>query len=253
MKKILVMCLASFLTLLSFGQNEVSENQLKSMMSSMMGDVKVEESYSFSKSIVYETYEINSSGKNKKVNKIEMLFSEGGESFGIKMLEEKGKPVKKMVTILLDISADVMITLMEDKPGEKSGVAIKIPKKGLKLPGMNSEKDEDVTLTKTSETRLIKGYTCTKYIGNSKDASSVSWVADDLDMSFAAVFHDLFKSKSPSFDKMPEGAMLEAISTDKDGNKTVMEAVEVNTNTTLTLSTKEYNVMSMGQMMKGTE
>lgn len=245
-----VMCLASFTTLLSFGQNEMSEAQIKSMMGSMMGDVKFEGTYYFSKSIVYETFETNSSGVRKNQGKTEILFSEEGENFAIKTMEQNGKPVKEKTIILVDVSANAMITLMEDNSGDKSGMAIKIPKSNMNLSTENSDEAES-NVTKTNETRMIKGYMCTKYIGDFDGVNSVVWITDDLDMSLSSVFKDIFKSKSSNFDKMPQGTILESVMTEKNGKKSVMEALEVKTKNMSSYNTKEYNVVSMGQMMQG--
>jgi len=251
MKKIIGLCFASILTLLSFGQNEMTEAQLKSMMSSMIGDVKYKDSYVFTKSIVYATSEITATGAKKNTGKMEMLFSDNWEEFGIVMLEENGKPSKEKMSILMDIQGEAMITLMEDKSGDRSGVAMKLPKDGVNMIGVETSAKENGSITKTSQTKVIQGYTCTKYVGESEDTSSEFWVANDLKMNFTDVFHQLFKARNTGFDQMPEGAIMEAISTDEDGNKSKLEVVEVNPKKITKFSPKDYNVMSMGEMMMG--
>ncbi|NBG65297.1 DUF4412 domain-containing protein [Acidiluteibacter ferrifornacis] len=251
MKKMIGICLASLVTLLSFGQNEMTEAQLKSMMSSMMGDVKYKDTYVFSKSIVYSTSEVTTSGAKKNTGKMEMLFSENGEEFGVVLQEENGKPVKEKMTMLMDVKGEAMITLMEDKSGERSGVAMKMPKDGVNMMGMETSENENGSITKTSQTKVIQGYTCTKYVGKSSDSSSEFWVANDLKMNFSDAFQQLFKTKDTGFNDMPEGTIMEATSIDEDGNKSMLEVVEVNPNKSTKFSPKEYNVMSMGDMMMG--
>jgi hypothetical protein len=83
--------------------------------------------------------------------------------------------------VLTDLKGKWTYMLMTDDKGNKR--AIKSRKKKYTFP-QGEENDHEVKLTKTSETRMIDGHLCTKYVAAMDDGTWTGWVAEDIALPF---------------------------------------------------------------------
>lgn len=130
---------------------------------------------------------------------------------------------------ITDISEGTITMLTEDSKGKKSGLIFNIPKKVI-TTNANTIK---FTTQKTTETKVIEGYTCTKWITNGDNGVViVSWISDKITLNYKEMLSSIgqsFKGKSPfenSYAKEIAGFSLETIVTDAQKKST----------TTITLS-----------------
>lgn len=250
MKKIIYLLFAIIFSLSAYSQEDKKPKDLSGLMSSMFEKVNYEDNYTFSKYLTYNMYMTTSKGSKKDESKSKMMFSSDSKAIGIKVLESDGKPMENPPIMIFDIKNEAMITLMTSDKGEKSGMAIKLKKE--ELDKINTEEeDRNASFNKTSETRMIQGYKCTKYTGEDKDYTFEFWLTNDLDINVAEAFAGMFsRQKNNSFTEMPSGTVLLGHSTKKkNGEKSTMEVVDIGLNSNSNFSTAAYNVQSLGDMM----
>lgn len=98
---------------------------------------------------------------------------------------EKGKNKMKMRSIFDRKENTVIIISDELDDEQKNGMKMRVPK----ITSKSNNKDEkDNKFTKTNETKNIMGYTCTKYINKTADATMFFWVTEVLDLNLSEIY-----------------------------------------------------------------
>jgi hypothetical protein len=85
--------------------------------------------------------------------------------------------------ILVDLKGDHQYMLMTDDKGGKMAMKQKRQKDQVK----GSEKESDLKMERTDETKTIDGHLCRKYIGSDKEGTWIGWIAEDLKSPFEHV------------------------------------------------------------------
>jgi hypothetical protein len=179
-------------------------------------------------------------------------------------------------TIIFDTENSLMLTLAEED-GEKSGFAVNYTPEQAEaiadeFEGENAEMEEgegaseeagvkeveDADLYdpyksyKTGKTKKILGYKCDEYVMDDEKATVTMWVTDELsketkntymqNSSFAGMFMHAYNTN---------GTVMEYIVDYKnEDHKTVMLVTGIDMNKRNTISTRGYNIISMGAMME---
>jgi len=132
------------------------------------------------------------------------------------------------------------------------------------MPGASHD-SSDVSLEKTSETEKILGYTCTKYVAKSKDATTDLWLTEELGR-FAGLgsgpgpfgMGRRAQPPKPGWEKALEGKdvfPLRVVSHEADGkSKFQLDVVAVNRESqpdSLFAPPEGYRKFDMGAMMQG--
>jgi hypothetical protein len=187
------------------------------------------------------------------------------------ILREEGE--EGTSTIIFDTENSLMLTLLEDD-GEKSGFAVSYTPEqaeaiAAEFEGENAELDEEAGETeeaevkdadhydpykanKTGKTKKILGYKCDEYVIDDENATVTMWVTDELsketkntymqNSSFTGLFTHAYYTN---------GTVMEYITEYKDENhKTVMLVTGIDMNKRNTISTRGYNIISMGATMQ---
>ncbi len=85
--------------------------------------------------------------------------------------------------ILVDLQGDHQYMLMTDDKGGKT--AMKQKRKKEKVKG--SEKESDLKMERTDQTKMIDGHLCRKYIGSDKEGTWEGWIAEEVKSPFEHV------------------------------------------------------------------
>lgn len=103
--------------------------------------------------------------------------------------EQQGQEMK----ILTDLKGKWTYTLMTDKKGKKTAMKSRKQKVTTATDARGNKKPP--VITKTKETRVIEGRTCTKVIAVSEDGTWTGWMADDLKSPFLDMARNVGGSK----------------------------------------------------------
>ncbi|MEM6806033.1 MAG: DUF4412 domain-containing protein, partial [Bacteroidota bacterium] len=156
------------------------------------------------------------------------LYSTDAKYMGMKGVIKEKKSEQSFMNVM-DFENEFFVTLLEE---EKQGVVMAIPDMSAQMEGENEgETPEDFKLEKTSETKDILGYSCTKYIFSSDDMKGEYWLTTELDYQNFDMFN-YFKNmakqngmtQNASYQTSLQGFMLETKAEDKDGTITHMLA-----------------------------
>lgn len=179
-------------------------------------------------------------------------------------------------TIIFDTENSLMVTLVEED-GEKSGFALSYTPEQAEaiadeFEGDDSDIEEDEGVSeeeeaeeadfddpykayKTGKTKKILGYKCDEYVMDDENATITMWTTDELkketknaymqNSSFAGMFMHAYYTN---------GTVMEYITEYKNDNrKTVMQVTGIDMKKRSTISTRGYNIISMGAMMQEPE
>lgn len=149
--------------------------------------------------------------------------------------------------ILFDSSAFAMI-ILSDEEGEKTGFATKVdPETFEDMIGDEIEDNDEFNPLKTGKTKKILGYTCDEYLVKEEGGEAHMWVSEKLGkeinkemLNNATVFGSVFQ-----YSRVVNGMVLEYEFLDADGEKTVMEVIDLDLKKTHSFSTEGYNITSI--------
>lgn len=148
--------------------------------------------------------------------------------------------------IINDVERNTMTTLI-DQGGMKMGMQYDLSKMSEMTTADPSR--ESGSMKKTGRTKTILGYKCQEYEITHDKSYSLTWIAEDMDMTS---FYDAFtkmKGAGQNWNTdMPEGFPMEINSwpNGKDTEqKFVIEVKEINKNKAMSISTEGYNIMKL--------
>ncbi|MFN3998170.1 DUF4412 domain-containing protein [Algoriphagus sp.] len=233
--------------------SEASERKtneaIDGMFGGMMKPAPTEAEYDFTGYMVMEIITTDKKGKKEDPVNMQYLLSNNSEFMGMEFKDPK-RPGSS-TTSIMDTKNQAMVMLMEDK-GEKSSFAIKLDYD--KIQGMVDEELEDQAedtnykITKTGNKKTILGYNCEEYEVTSDDGSGIYWITekpiDGLSI-FSPQSNPMVSNKtmdrySSMFSNAPKGSFMEMLFTDKDGSKTDMKVIEIQTNSPRKFNMAEF-------------
>lgn len=250
---------------------DTSEEAGMNMLTNLLGGIGMSaepaSSYSFDASY---TMKMSTSEKGKKNDfTYKYLFSEGGNYMGAQMQgasdPEMAKQLETMEAMVFDFDKNSFFTFM-NMNGQKSMLGMSIP---TETSGQIIEDQYALsTYTATGTTKSILGYSCEGFSVEQGDEKYLVWISKDR-VSFINKYYELFNkmssapnSQAMAYDVNPEianmieeGRMMMGMEmTDKKGNQTLMELVEIKPNDSFSFSTEGYsNMMDFGNIMEQTE
>lgn len=252
----------SLFTQHSFGQSYGSDfsemdmeeglQMLQSMMAGGNKEVEVADSYSFTSTVLVHLKTIENDKVSSEMD-MKMLFPEEDSYYGMELLDFSGNNGEIPKALLIfDYLNFKMISLM-DESGQKIGFAMDLNMEQIEK-WENAEENEELknlSFIKTSNTKTILGYTCYEYTINSKEGSGSYWVSEDNDLKIGIALNSMAQnSKDKGFDlpgDYPDGAILEMMFTDADGNGMNWLATAISKNDKQTIRTSDYSFLSIGQ------
>jgi hypothetical protein len=235
--------------------SKAGSSAFEGMMGSMMEPATTESEYAFTGFMVMEVVSTDKRGKSEDPVQIQYLLSKQPEFMAMNFKDPK-KP-ENTTTTIMDTKNQAMVMLMS-ADGQKSSFAIKMDYE--KMQGLVDEEAEDqlenpdYKLTKTGNSKTILGYDCEEWLVVTEDGEGRYWVTEDpidgLSM-FSPQSNPMVSNKtverySSMFSNAPKGSFMEMIFTEKDGSKTDMKVIEIETN-----SPRKYNLSEFPNMLSG--
>lgn len=171
---------------------------------------------------------------------------------GDKILLENNSKAGKVQLIFDKTSGD--ITTITNENGRTMAVKTNLENTPY-LKGKSAKITDsysDYTIEKTTETKTIDGYQCTKYIGKGKDAESIMWITEEIDFNWSDL--SLMKGsagRNPyKIDAGTSGMMMEMHTKDKKLKKEWTMTADV---TEMTVSDAKFAVPAGVQVMDMTD
>jgi len=220
-------------------------NQVYMDAMGLTGNVDYEDNYSFD---AYIQMEVSNYKKNEKLKDKMMYDSYLNKEAVDYAMVFTDKDTKS--TIIFDTKNSAML-MLSDSDGEKNGFAIGIDPEDLAEEVEEQIEDSPANkyqAYKTGKTKTILGYSCDEYVVDDEASKTQMWVSEKLgkqvrremlsnQQAFASAFYHA---------AYMNGMVLEYDFLDKDdGDRTVMVVTDVDLNRSSTISTGNYNIMSM--------
>ena len=225
--------------------------QTSDAMSKMFGgEVDVKDSYNFDSNVTLIIQNFDKKGKEGQEMETKMYFSESEPNFG---MDVKNSGTESF--IVYDMEAYQMVTLI-DNGGQKMGMAIQLDPKDFE-DDTKAADNTKYTFVKTGNSKVISGYKCEEYKMESSESNPeydyTYWTTTDIDADWMGTFANAMssnKNMSKGYEvpkDYPKGSMIQTISASrKSQEKSITTLKEFNKNDRLSVSTKGYQLMSIG-------
>lgn len=242
------------------GSGSSSDDARANAMLKMMGintdPIDVQEKYNYSGNILMTVQSWNDDGNTEGEVFYKTYMTKDNSGFAMEFeQEEEGKS-----TMIFDYKKESMIILSEDNE-TKSGMVMAYSGLADQMSEAEEDMKEDLEsdtdysayregLKKTGKSKKIAGYKCDEYIFDDEEVHIVMWMTDQLP---ADLWANMFNANAISAGSMGfyGGFVMEMDQKDKSSNDRVYTLVkEVNENQASSLSTKGYQLMSIGGMPK---
>ncbi len=217
--------------------------------------------YTFSRVMRMQITSTEKGGKKSTQSEFEMASEADQQYTRMEVISVDGKVEKGKNLIIMDMANKSMITLIEDKNGSKSGMAMGFDTDQLNdivTEAIDENEDEfdagNTSYQKTGKTKEILGYTCHEYTFDSETSVGTAWLTNEADMSMASFFGAIGsrggkknKGLLGGVDGYPEGLVMEMNAKDKKSNDTSeMRVIAIDLNASETTKVTDYNIMSFG-------
>lgn len=229
-------------------QDKAEEEAEKHITNAIMEGFGIEENAKFDSEYKFDAWfemKITDYKKNGKVDEEVVYNNHINKSNGDYAMMYQDEETTS--TILFDSSAFAMIILAEEE-GEKTGFATRIDPGTVE--GMVEDEMEDsegFNPLKTGKTKKILGYSCDEYLVEEEGQEAHMWISEKLGreiskemLNNSTVFGSAFQ-----YSRAVNGMVLEYEFVDDNGERTVMEVVDLDLKKTHTFSTEGYNITSM--------
>ncbi len=214
------------------------------------GNVDYESNYKFDAYIQMEISEFEKNMTLKEKMVYDSYFTKDAMGYAMVFSDNDD-----MSTIIFDSKNSAMI-ILSDSDGEKTGMAMGLDPEALAedAEAYAEEAVEDGAVDpyaahKTGKTKNILGYSCDEYLVDDDNSQARMWVSEKLHKQVrremlnnqqtfgGAFYHAAFLN----------GMVMEYDFLDKnDGERTIMMVTDINLNSSHSISTGSYSVMSMG-------
>ncbi len=211
--------------------------------------VKYEQTYIFNESMVMEMSIFNKKNELKNASKFTILFTPSEANFGYSIADnsKKKKKDESKSLFVYDKKNDAMLMLNETEDG-KNGIATSIKIKESKGEEQTESESDDFKFTKTGRTKIILGYKCDEWAGESQTSKAIYWVTKDINWHSSNFINNTAQKKSNTFTRYPEGMMLEADITSEDNERVHYLVTEINHNINFRLNTADYQISNLGSV-----
>ena len=235
--------------------DSASAEKINRIMVSLYEDVPVADSYDFKGYSVLEF--TGQDEKGKKIDPFQMtsFISDNTKITGLQVAGESKKP-EDTYTMIFDFEKNVSITLMLNE-GKKMRMAYKYDYVAMGGPldsdAVGVSDPENVTLTKTGNTKTIMGLPCDEYLIETDDATTNYWVTQTPLNSVPSFWsqnnpflNSRMKDANPGlFNSLPTGNMMEAhVVNKKDKGKFDMVVTDLQPDSPQTFIMADYPSIS---------
>jgi len=234
-------------------KEEAAGNQSAFLKAFSGSEVKYETNYHFNTTLTLHMSVIDKKGKSEE-SSIQLLLNKEEQYLAMIPIEEESKKAAEN-KIIFDSKNKSMLTLVEEKEGERTGMCMPFdPSKLETEANVDAETKNNSKFTKTNEFKEILGYNCQKYLYEDEESQAEYWLTDDLDLNLQEVFGTLNYSNKkqntyPS-SEYPQGMIMESKTKDLNKNtSSIMTVTQVNLKADENFDTKSYNLVNLGGMV----
>ena len=237
----------------SSDQQTANSEQMQNYMQMFGGDADIADSYDFD--YYFTTHFTNTTGKSGKVEETDFdIFINRSTGSMAMIFQTNDKKGPGQITSIIDPANKSMVNLI-DNPDKKTGMVMEYDPEKIKDELKDPDEELQVNFHKTGRTKSILGYNCEEYTFDSGEDSGTIWMTTELELSSREIY-SIFGTQSKN-DEMemlkdyPEGFALETNTTDEDsGDTSQMLVTEIHPNSSKSISTKGYQIINVGAMMK---
>lgn len=228
----------------------IQSQDLQEIMSQVADPSKKAEfksDYTFDGYIQMELTTTRKDGKQSEKILFDSYLDKVGSTYAMSFSQE-GTPM----SIIFDKENSSLLLLTEAE-GNKMGMVMAVNADAIKALSQGSGEDSDlgsIESLKTGKSKTIHGYTCEEYLVEEGSSVTHVWASEKLGkdlgeetLSSQQAFGGVFTQAV-----FVNGMVMEFQSVDKEsGEKNTMTITNLQLNSSHTISTSAYNVMSMGQ------
>lgn len=189
--------------------------------------------FNFSSKINFESYE----KKEKDVTTIKQTY--GKESL---LTEASG------ALMIYDFSAEsIILVSQEEKTAQVMSMSFMESMMANAVESEVEDNNEESSVTKTGETKMMLGYTCYEYIIINGSEKTQIWFAPDVPFEYSDYlesFSGMFQSQSTSYNN-EMGYMMEMTNYDENGKKISYMVVTELIEETITIPLNKYKVTKL--------
>lgn len=239
----------------SNSRNNNSNLRMQNIMRGMgmSGDpVPVEDSYTFNQLIEMQVESYDKKGKKESEGQFITLLNPNSKSMAIQVISgDMDTPGQGMFIMDAENGATIMLS---EENGEKTGIVYGMgaffSSIGKTIDEENMEETPEDYLAnpnvkKTGRTKTIAGYKCEEYKYTDEESESEIWITKDMKMNTQDFFSTLFKTNLYSRG-IPWGYMMEATTTEKNGEKSMMQVIRVEDNYDTRFNLTDYKISNLG-------
>ena len=242
-------------------KQDPANNFMQQKMLGLMGmnNVKYDPAYTYTSIMSTDIEWADSTGNEINKGSYAIYFDKNSKNFAIEfkgLNQETGNPEKSY--IIYDYKNYAMLILSE-KDGEKSGMAMAIPRDSSEVETNNDSIDTEVSnedlsaynmlYKKTGRTKTILGYNCNEYAYEYGEGRAEIWATNDIKFNYADAYQRMygFQYLATGGTAYLLGTVLEMNFKDVNSNAYSKFTVkEINPNTSKTISIADFQVMGVG-------
>jgi len=186
----------------SQGNSNPAGNFMQKKMMGMMGmkDVKHETVYNFTSSMTMEMQSTDSLGKKSEKMLYTTFFDKSSRSFAMEFETTDQETKQKQQSQFIYDYKNWAMLILGGKSGEKSGIAMEIPKdstieaqqkQGNQPNQEQTKKDYNDYMSNykaTGRTKTIAGYNCSEYVYENPEGRAEMWVTKDVVFDYSKAY-----------------------------------------------------------------
>lgn len=221
-------------------------------------DFQTQDEYTFDTKFDLKIEAFGKKGKLKQANEMTMMVSDDSENMAM-IVNQEGINAE----MIFDMKSKNIVTLM-NTGGQKMATSTSLDQgqyQKMMEDNENSNADKEgkmPTFKKTGNTKTISGYSCDEYKVEHSEIENGSevtyWITDEADFDWVKSLSNMSGMNKQMPDMSfgagyPEdGSIIQMVVTEKNGEYTLMTITDIEQDKDITISTKGYTFMNMGNM-----
>ncbi len=245
-------------------QTNPANNFMQKKMMGMMGfnNVKFDLAYSYTSNLKMDIESVDSA--STEVNKVAYTsyFDKNSKNFAMEFETVDKESGEKVKSLMIFDYKNMAMLILSDKNGEKSGIAMEIPKDSIQETTSGEEtaaaepaKQEDLAdynmyYKPTGRSKKIAGFGCKEYAYENPEGRVELWATNDFKYDYSSAYGQMggFQALSTAgFGGYLLGTVLEMHFKDSDSNaRSDLFVKEINPNSSKQFNIADYQIIGLG-------
>lgn len=243
-------------------QTNPTNNFMQKKMMGMMGfnNVKFDLAYSYTSSLKMDIESVDSA--STEVNKVAYTsyFDKNSKNFAMEFETVDKESGEKVKSLMIFDYKNMAMLILSDKNGEKSGIAMEIPKDSIQENTAEEAAAEPVTqedladynmyYKPTGRSKKIAGFDCKEYAYENPEGRVELWATNDFKYDYSSAYGQMggFQALSTAgFGGYLLGTVLEMHFKDSDSNaRSDLFVKEINPNSSKQFNISDYQIIGFG-------